>query len=64
MSDFWTNVSRYPRFLISSLAGLILVILTPFRNLLKVKKFRVLVPLILIGFFTSLYFILVNMTGL
>ena len=64
MSDFWTNVSRYPRFLISSLAGLIVIILTPFRNLLKVKKFRILFPLVLIGFLASLYFILVNMTGL
>jgi hypothetical protein len=35
MNDFWNNISRYPRFFISSLAGLILVILTPFRNLLK-----------------------------
>ena len=64
MSDFWTNVSRYPRFLISSLAGLILVILTPFRNLLKIKKLRILFPLILIGFIAGLYLILVNMTGL
>nr|YP_009686210.1 hypothetical protein [Halamphora calidilacuna]QDR24956.1 hypothetical protein [Halamphora calidilacuna] len=64
MSDFWTNVSRYPRFFISSLVGLILIILTPFRNLLKVKKFRIFFPLILIGFLVSLYFILVNMTGL
>ena len=64
MSDFWTNVSRYPRFFISSLAGLILIILTPFRNLLKVKKFRIVFPLILIGFFTSLSVILKNMTGL
>ena len=64
MSDFWTNISRYPRFFISSLAGLILIILTPFRNLLKVKKFRIFVPLFLVVFFTSLYFILVNMTGL
>ena len=64
MSDFWTNVSRYPRFLISSLAGLILVILTPFRNLLKIKKLRIIFPLILIGFLAGLYFILVNMTGL
>ena len=64
MSDFWTNVSRYPRFFISSLVGLILIILTPFRNLLKIKKFRILLPLVLIGFFASLYFILVNMTGL
>ena len=45
MNDFWTNISRYPRFFISSLAGLILVILTPFRNLFKIKKFRILVPI-------------------
>jgi hypothetical protein len=64
MSDFWTNVSRYPRFFISSLAGLILIILTPFRNLLKIKKLRILFPIFLIGFFASLYLILVNMTGL
>lgn len=64
MSDFWTNISRYPRFFISSLAGLILIILTPFRNLLKIKKLRILFPLILVGFLTSLYFILVNMTAL
>jgi hypothetical protein len=64
MSDFWTNISRYPRFFISSLAGLILIILTPFRNLLKIKKLRILFPIFLIGFFASLYLILVNMTGL
>ena len=64
MSDFWTNISRYPRFFISSLAGLILVIITPFRNLLKIKKLRILFPLIIIGFLISLYLILVNMTAL
>jgi hypothetical protein len=64
MSDFWTNISRYPRFFISSLAGLILIILTPFRNLLKIKKLRILFPIILIGCLASLYLILVNMTGL
>jgi hypothetical protein len=64
MSDFWTNVSRYPRFFISSLAGLILIIITPFRNLLKIKKFRIIFPFIIIGFFVSLYTILLNMTGL
>ena len=41
MSDFWTNISRYPRFFISSIAGLILVILAPFRNLFKISKFRI-----------------------
>ena len=64
MSDFWNNISRYPRFFISSLAGLILVILTPFRNLFKVKKFRIFVPIIFLLFILILYFIIVNMTGL
>jgi uncharacterized membrane protein len=61
MNDFWNNISRYPRFFISSLAGLILVILTPFKNLFKIKKFRI--------YFTNffilvLFFILIisNMT--
>ena len=64
MSDFWTNLSRYPRFFISSMAGLILVILAPFRNLFKIKKFRILVPILLILFIIILYFILTTMTGL
>ena len=64
MQYVWTNVSRYPRFFISSLAGLILIILTPFRNLLKIKKFRIILPLVLVGFFVCLYIILTNMTGL
>ena len=64
MNDFWTNVSRYPRFFISSLAGLILIILTPFRNLLKIKRFRIILPIVLILFLGSLYFILISMTGL
>ncbi len=64
MSDFWTNISRYPRFFISSLVGLILVILTPFRNLFKIRKFRIIVPIIFLVFIVLLYFILTNMAGL
>jgi hypothetical protein len=64
MSDFWSNISRYPRFFVSSLAGLIIVILTPFRNLFKIKKFRFLLPIFLILFFLILYFILINMFAL
>ena len=64
MSDFWTNLSRYPRFFISSMAGLILVILAPFRNLFKIKKFRILLPIVLILFIIILYLILTSMTGL
>ena len=46
MNDFWNNLARYPSFLVSSLVGLILVILTPFRNLFKIKKFRWLLYLL------------------
>ena len=63
MNDFWTNVSRYPRFFISSLVGLILVILSPFRNLFKIKKFRFIIPIIFLITISSLYLILLNMTG-
>ena len=63
MNDFWTNVSRYPRFFISSLVGLILVIVTPFRNLFKIKKFRFIIPIIFLITIISLYLILLNMTG-
>jgi len=64
MNDFWNNISRYPRFFISSVAGLILVILTPFKNLFKIKSLRIF---IIIGFILSvviLYFIILNMAGL
>jgi hypothetical protein len=64
MNDFWNNISRYPRFFISSLAGLILVILTPFKNLLKIKKFRIVLPIFFILVITLLYIIISNMTGL
>lgn len=64
MNEFWKNISRYPRFFISSLAGLILVILTPFKNLLKIKKFRFFIPIVILFCFTVLYLIIVNMTGL
>jgi hypothetical protein len=64
MNDFWNNISRYPRFFISSVTGLILIMLTPFRNLLKIKKFQFILPILFIVFLTLLYLILVNMTGL
>jgi hypothetical protein len=64
MNDFWANIVRYPRFFISSLVGLILVILTPFRNLFKNPKSRIVVILFLVIFLLSLYFILINMVGL
>ena len=63
MNDFWTNISRYPRFFISSLIGLILIIVAPFRNLFKIKKFRFIIPIIFFGTIGALYLIILNMTG-
>jgi hypothetical protein len=63
MNDFWNNISRYPRFFISSVTGLILVILSPFKNLLKIKKFQFLLPVAFILFLILLYKILATMTG-
>ena len=64
MNSFWTNILRYPRFFISSLVGLILVILTPFRNLFKIPKLRIFLIISIILIFIGLYFILSNMTAL
>ena len=64
MNDFWNNVVRYPRFFISSVAGLILIIITPFKNLFKIKKLRGFVVLGFILFILLLYTIIANMTGL
>lgn len=63
MNDFWTNVSRYPRFFISSLAGLLLIILAPLKNLFKIKKFRILLPVFVLFFIILIYNIVLNMTG-
>ena len=64
MNDFWNNISRYPRFFISSVAGLILVILAPFKNLFKIKKLRIFVIIGFILFVGILYSIIRNMVGL
>ena len=57
MDNFWKNISRYPKFFITSLIGLILIILTPFKNLFKIKKLRIyLIVFFFIGIL-SLYII-------
>jgi hypothetical protein len=63
MNDFWNNISRYPRFFISSVAGLIFVILAPLKNLLKVKNFQYIVPVVFILVFITLYKIIMIMAG-
>jgi hypothetical protein len=64
MNNFWSNVLRYPRFFISSVAGLIIIILTPFKNLFKIRKLRFFLVVFLVLILGLLYTILVNMTAL
>ena len=64
MDDFWNNILRYPRFFITSLIGLIFVILNPFKQFLKIKKLRILFLLIIGLLVFILYNILKSMTGL
>jgi len=64
MNDFWNNILRYPRFFISSLVGLILVIITPFRNLFKIPKLRLIVLLMLFLVVGLFYLTLKKMVGL
>jgi hypothetical protein len=64
MNNFWENILRYPRFFISSLAGLILVLLSPLKNFLRTTKSRIFLSLFIISFFISLFIILKSMVGL
>jgi hypothetical protein len=64
MNEFWTNILRYPRFFISSLIGLILIILTPFRTLLKTPKLRIILIILVLILVVSLYNIIINMIGI
>lgn len=64
MNDFWNNISRYPRFFIGSLVGLILIILTPVKNLFKISKFRITLAAGILLFILVLYFIINSMLAL
>ena len=64
MQNFWNNIFRYPRFFISSVIGLILVLLTPFKNLLKIPKLRILVIISILTFLLLLIITIQTMAGL
>jgi len=63
-NNFWKNISRYPRFFISATTGLILIILTPLKNLLKNNKYKPIIVAIILLIITLLYLILVNMLSI
>lgn len=59
MYIFWENVFRFPRFFITSVSGLIVILLTPLFKLAKknlVTQVFLLCFLILVGSFLSFVF--------
>lgn len=62
MDNFWKNVLRYVRFAISSIFGLILVILAPLINVTK-KKSILGITTFVIGLII-LFQVIKNMSGL
>jgi hypothetical protein len=63
MDDFWNNILRYSRFFISSLTGLIFVILSPFKFFLKPSKYRIFFYIFILVFFVTLYNVIKNMAA-
>ena len=64
MNDFWTNIIRYPRFFITSLLGLILIIIKPFIKVLKTSKLSIFFIIFILILIISLYNILINILNL
>ena len=63
MNEFWNNVSRYPRFFISSVIGSILTIILPFKNLFKITQFRSIAVFSICLLVAVILLTLVKMTG-
>ena len=47
MLFFWENVIRYPRFFITSVAGLLIILLAPFQKLAKNSNILFLITVLL-----------------
>ena len=58
---FWDNLLRYPKFFISSMIGLILVVLNPIIKQLKKFNDKKIIYIIFISFFVTLFWILKEM---
>nr|YP_009396482.1 hypothetical protein [Polysiphonia scopulorum]ARW65668.1 hypothetical protein [Polysiphonia scopulorum] len=64
MTDFWVNLYKFPRFLISVLIGFFLTTLKPIFKLLKKKESSILITSITLIITAICYKILRKMTGL
>jgi hypothetical protein len=47
MPEFWENVFRFPRFFLSSMLGLVFIIIGPFLNLLRRPQTAIIFILII-----------------
>nr|YP_011005819.1 hypothetical protein V2481_pgp014 [Cymathaere triplicata]WAM62823.1 hypothetical protein [Cymathaere triplicata] len=61
---FWDNLLRYPRFFISSMLGLILILLTPIIEQLKKFNDKKIIYFFLISILITLFCILKEMLGI
>ena len=42
MNNFWENIARYPRFFISAMLGLLLILIAPFQKLLRTTTGKII----------------------
>nr|YP_006639142.1 hypothetical protein LJCPDNA_133 [Saccharina japonica]YP_009691492.1 Ycf33 protein [Laminaria solidungula]YP_010863453.1 hypothetical protein QQR61_pgp007 [Saccharina japonica x Saccharina latissima]YP_011006803.1 hypothetical protein V2489_pgp014 [Hedophyllum nigripes]QOV02333.1 hypothetical protein [Saccharina sp. ye-B]QWK43051.1 hypothetical protein [Saccharina subsessilis]QWK44044.1 hypothetical protein [Arthrothamnus bifidus]UBI41491.1 hypothetical protein [Saccharina sp.]UFQ24871.1 len=61
---FWDNLLRYPRFFISSMLGLILILLTPIIEQLKKFNDKKIIYFFLISILITLFCILKGMLSI
>ena len=64
MNNFWNNIRRYPSFFISSVAGLIIIILTSFTSLFKTPRLRFIIIVLMFLILLALSFIIKTMLAL
>lgn len=58
---FWDNLLRYPRFFISSMIGLLLVVINPIINQLKKFNDKKIIYLFLLSSLITLFWVLKEM---
>ena len=49
MNNFWENIARYPRFFISAMLGLLLILISPFQKLLRTTAGKIIFGVLIIG---------------
>ena len=64
MQDFFENVARYPRYLISLILGIFFALFAKLKPLFKNRLTAIALVGMLVGVFAFLYFTLAAMLGL